>query len=331
MAFALQDSPPAAQDRLRTAVVERIRRLTEDTAELTLAAADPQAAPIEAGAHVRVDFGAGLVRCYSLCNAGERAERYVIAVKREPGSRGGSAAAHALAVGARVRVSAPINRFEPDWRESRHLLIAGGIGITPLYAMAQAALHRGHDFVLHYFVRDTGHAAFLAELNTAPFAGHLRLHAGLDADAVRARTADIVAEAGDNEGIYVCGPAPLIELVRTQAAARLPVQRIHWESFGGDDSAATAEGDAPFEIAIASGEGPFVVPPGQSALSVLLAAGVDAPFSCREGECGMCVVDVIEGIPDHRDRFLSDAVRAKNGCMALCVSRARSPRIVVDL
>lgn len=361
---------------MHPATVEAVRRLTADTIELTLAPAGGTPTVVEPGAHLRVGLDGGLERSYSLCNPGRASGRYVIAVKREPRSRGGSAAVHALRAGDTVGVAGPFNAFAVDWSERPLLLVAGGIGITPIYAMAQEAARRGHEFALHYFVRSAGHAAYLDALQRAPWAGCVTLHAGLEPEAVRGAVAALLAStaaaagagaaaepaaepaagagtavaasaragagAGTSAGLYVCGPRPLIDLTRELAAPLLAGRHIHWESFGGVDSAsaaagtatpigeATAEADHAFEIALASGAGPFTVQPGQSALAALLDAGIDVQFSCREGECGMCVVDVVEGEPEHRDRFLSDAARARGDCMALCVSRARGKRIVVD-
>lgn len=327
----IQQAPVAVSGAAARAQVEDIRRLSDDIVEIALAVPEDCWRPVEAGAHLRLDFGAGLVRCYSLCNIGDVPGRYVVAVKREADSRGGSAAAHALRIGDALAVAGPFNQFAPDWTEHRLVLVAGGIGITPLYAMAQAAAARGHDFVLHYFLREPRQAAYLDALSAGAYAPHLRVHAGLGPEEVQAAVAALLTEVTRDDGLYVCGPRPLIELVRAQAADVLPAARIHWESFGGNgDAAAAADADAPFEISLLSGEGPFTVPPGQSALAVLLAAGIDVPFSCREGECGMCVVEVIEGQPDHRDRFLSEDMRSRGKHIALCVSRARGPRIVVD-
>lgn len=342
---------------MNPATVEAVRRLTADTIELTLAPAAGACATVEPGAHLRLALGGGLERSYSLCNPGPARGRYVIAVKREPQSRGGSAAVHALRTGDTVGVTGPFNAFAVDWNERRLLLVAGGIGITPIYAMAQEAARRGHDFALHYFVRSAQDAAYLEALQSVPWAGCVTLHAGLEPAAVRAAIGALLADAGAGEGlgadlaaganaaagaaagagpgagVYVCGPRPLIELTRELAVPCVGAAHVHWESFGDGLEAAPATdtgADQPFEIALASGEGPFTVPPGKSALAVLLEAGIDVPFSCREGECGMCVVDVVEGEPEHRDRFLSAAARARGGCMALCVSRALGARIVVD-
>ncbi len=320
--------------------VSAVRTIAQDIVELTLVAQGGRFAPYEAGAHVRLHLGDGLERSYSLCGEPADGSRYVIAVRLEPASRGGSAAVHRLRAGDTLALSGPFNLFPVDWSEPCLVLLAGGIGITPVYAMALEAARRGHPFELHYFVRSHEHAAYADELRRLGLTAATQLHVGLDPAAVRAQVEAIVRRMHGGEGLYVCGPRPMIELAREVAGGTLAPGRIHWESFGGGEAAAAAAGaadsdseqpaDTPFEIRLASGEGPFEVPAGQSALQVLLAAGIDVPHSCREGECGMCVVDVVEGVPEHHDHFLSDAVRAGNGCMALCVSRARTASIVVD-
>jgi len=341
-AIASCETPAAAQSLPGTAAgaghglrvhVRAVRRLATDVIELVLEPEGGVAAPYEAGAHLRLRLAGGLERSYSLCPGGDG--RYVIAVKREENSRGGSAAVHALRVGDSLGFEGPFNAFALDWREKRLMLIAGGIGITPIYAMADEAWRRGHPFELHYFVRSHEHAAYAQVLRDAPYAAHVHLHVGLEADAVHRTLSDMAARTKVDDGAYVCGPRPLIDLARSLFEPLLGREHTHWESFGGaltpvPQRIEEATNEGAFELRLASGEGPFAVPPGCSALQVLLDAGIDVPHSCREGECGMCVVDVVEGTPEHRDRFLSDEVRASGQCMALCVSRARTATIVVD-
>ncbi len=312
--------------------VAALRREAQDIVSLELAAPEGAVLPAyEPGAHVRVNLPGGLERSYSLCNRNPGDGRYTLAVKKEAQSRGGSAAVHALRVGDALEIAGPFNLFPVDWCESRLVLVAGGIGITPIFGMAREAARRGHAFELHYLARGEAHAAFLADLREAGLAEHVHVHLGLEGGGVRALLAQRFASLGAGEGVYVCGPRPLIDLTRELAAARLPEAAIHWESFGGEGAPeAAADGDAPFDIRLVDGSGPFHVPVGKTALEVLLEAGLDVPYSCREGECGMCVLDVAEGEPEHRDRFLSPEVRASGSCMAVCVSRARSSVIVLD-
>ena len=321
------DSSQAGKHR---AAVVSVHREAEDTVCLVLAPCAGALPPFEPGAHVRVSLPGGIERSYSLCNRDPHDGTYALAVKKEAQSRGGSAAVHALKPGEEVELAGPFNLFEVDWREPHLVLVAGGIGITPIFSMAQAALRRGHSFELHYFARSDAHAAFLDDLRAAGYAGKVHLHIGLDAGQVQARLAQRFASLRATDAVYVCGPRPLIDLTRELAQAQLPASAIHWESFGGEGAVLDADGDTAFDIRLLDGSGPYHVPAGTTALQVLLDAGVDVPYSCREGECGMCVLDVAEGTPDHRDSFLSPEVRAGGGCMAVCVSRAKTPVIVLD-
>lgn len=323
--------PAAAHTGRCRVTVQQIRPEARDIVSVVLAPDEGGLPPYEPGAHVRVALPGGVERSYSLCNRGRCSGTYTLAVKREEHSRGGSAAVHALKTGDTLEISGPFNLFPVDWSESPLVLVAGGIGITPIFAMAQEALRRGHAFELHYFARGPEHAAFLQDLNDSVYGAHLHPHLGLDAGQVRAALDQRLSTLPAGAGVYVCGPRPLIDLTRALAQDRLPPSALHWESFGGDGEAPeAAEGDAAFEVRLLDGSGPFHVPVGQTALQVLLDAGVDVPHSCREGECGMCVVEVAEGIPDHRDHFLSPEVREAGQCMAVCVSRAKTPVIVLD-
>lgn len=328
MANTLTDTAVAHHCRV---TVQQIRTEARDIVSVVLAAADGSLPPYEPGAHVRMTLPGGVQRSYSLCNRGACAGTYTVAVKREEQSRGGSAAVHALRVGDTLKLSGPYNHFPVDWRESPLMLVAGGIGITPIFAMAQEAMRRGHTFELHYFARDAEHAAFLNDLHAGAYGNRVQAHLGLNAEQVGMTLEQRLHALPATAGVYVCGPRPLIDLTRALCSDRLPPSAVHWESFGAEATApAAVADDAPFDIRLLDGSGPFHVPVGQSALQVLLDAGVDVPHSCREGECGMCVLEVAEGLPEHRDHFLSAEVRESGQCMAVCVSRAKTPVIVLD-
>jgi vanillate O-demethylase ferredoxin subunit len=327
--MAISPAPGAAGGRHRV-TVSALREEAEDIVSVTLSSPEGALAPFEPGAHVRVHLPGGLERSYSLCNRDPRDGCYTLAVKKEPQSRGGSAAVHALRLGDALEIAGPFNLFPVDWSERHLVLVAGGIGITPIFSMGLEALRRGHSFELHYFARGAGHAAFLSDLRECAWRDRAHLHLGMEGEQVRALLAKRFEALGDGDAVYVCGPRPLIGLARELAGVRLPPCAIHWESFGGEGAVLESGGDQPFDIRLADGSGPYHVPSGKSALEILLEAGLDVPYSCREGECGMCVLDVAEGTPEHRDRFLNPEVRESNGCMAVCVSRARTPVIVLD-
>ncbi|MGW5437016.1 PDR/VanB family oxidoreductase [Nocardia asteroides] len=307
-----------------TVAVVRARTLaTPDVVVLDLAPAAGGAFPgYTAGAHIDVEAGPGLVRQYSLCGP-PGSGCYRLAVLNVADSRGGSRAMHALAVGTRVRISDPRNHF-PLVPARRHVLIAGGIGITPLLAMLWELERSGADHVLHYSARTRSRAAFFDELTVSP---RVRFHFD---DADPALLLDVARDLGDptpETAVYVCGPDGFLDYVLGKAAALgWPRQALHTERFG---AAPTAAG-AGFTVRLSSTGAEYRVPEDQSVLDVLLEHGVDAPFSCRQGICGECVVRVLAGDPDHRDDVLTEGERA-DGRFTTCSSRAHSPVLDLDL
>jgi vanillate O-demethylase ferredoxin subunit len=287
--------------------------------------------PFEAGAHIDVHLPNGIVRQYSLCNRPGERDRYVIAVLREPDGRGGSAAMHdGLAVGGRIAIGRPRNFF-PVVREARHhLLLAGGIGITPLLAMTRAFAAEGTPFTLHYCARSAARMAFREELTAPPFAPHVVLHLDDGPAEQRLDLAALLRGQAPGTHLYYCGPAGFMAAVRAAAeAAGWPADALHCEYFAAP--APIQAGGAGFELRLARRGLSLWVPPERSAVEVLAAHGIEVPTSCEQGICGTCLTPVLEGIPDHRDAVLSDAEKAANKEMTLCCSRARTPYLVVDL
>ncbi|MFI7118821.1 PDR/VanB family oxidoreductase [Amycolatopsis sp. NPDC049868] len=278
-----------------------------------------------AGAHVDVLIGSAAVRQYSLCGPPETG-RYRLAVLNEPASRGGSRAMHALEVGDRLRISAPRNRF-PLVTARRHLLFAGGIGITPLLAMVRQLRSEGGDYTLHYCARSRPLAAFAEELADDP-----RVTFHFD-DGEPDRLLDIDRDLGDprpDTAVYLCGPDGFMEYVLGKAEALgWPAEALHKERFGNDvgDGGPGPDG---FTVRLASTGAEYFVPGDRSVLDVLLEKGVEAPYSCRQGICGSCVRQVLSGEPDHRDDVLTDEERAE-GLFTTCSSRSLSPFLELDM
>lgn len=298
---------------------------------------------VEAGAHIEVRLPGNLTRHYSLMNTPGERHRYRIAVRLQPDSRGGSRYMHErLRVGDRLAISAPRNNFRLAEVPPLSVLIAGGIGITPLYSMIARLEQLGRDWKLHYAARSAASAPLLEELGQIerqrPGRVHLHFderHAGRPLDVWAA-----VAAASGDEGthFYCCGPTPMLAAFE-QACASLSSERVHVEYFGpkkipaNQTSAGLARPPAgeSFEVALRRSGVTVEVPPQRSILDVLLDAGIDAPFSCGEGFCGSCRTAVIEGQPDHRDTVLDAAERAQGDTMMICCSRSRSPKLVLDL
>ncbi|GAN78843.1 PDR/VanB family oxidoreductase [Acidocella aminolytica] len=286
--------------------------------------------PFTAGAHVDVHLPNGLVRQYSLYSAPDAGGDYEIAVLREPESRGGSVAMHALAVGDTLVISPPRNQFPLDETAEKTLLFAGGIGITPILAMAQRLHRLGLDFELHYCARTSSRAAFLNLLKGAPFAARVFTHFDDGEEAQKLNAPALLATPETGAHLYVCGPGGFMEHVLSSArAAGWEESRLHREYFSAP--VMETEGKQPFEIEIASTGQVLTVPADHTAWEVLDKAGLYVPVSCEQGICGTCLVGVKAGIPDHRDSYLTDEEHEANDQFTPCCSRAKSARLVLDL
>ncbi len=286
-----------------------------------------------AGAHIDVHIGPGLVRQYSLCGDTNSPECYSIAVKREEPSRGGSAALHAnIRAGADLEISAPRNLFPLEVGEGeRVLLVAAGIGITPIITMARELARSRRRFALLYFVRDRDACAFREEVSTSPLREATEVFHENTQERVRAILGARLNGSVVYDRIYTCGPGGFMSCVR-QVAAESGIQEdfVRSESFSaiGRKDEAASKG---FCLGLARTGVELYVPEGSSAVDVVRAAGIAIETSCEQGICGACIAKVLDGIPDHRDSFLTEAEKRRNDCMALCVSRARSEKLVVDL
>ena len=283
----------------------------------------PAVAP---GAHVDVYLANGMTRSYSLLHAGESPDRYLVGVKRDPNSRGGSRYMHEqLRVGTLLELSQPRNHFPLEEQAAYTVLIAGGIGITPILCMAERLERTGAPFELWYASRSRADLAFLPEL--ARFGERVRLHLDDEANAVLDMGA-IVAAAPADTHFYCCGPGPMLAAYEAAAAGRAP-ETVHLERFGASQPLATDGGG--FVVALARSGIELRVPTGSTLLQVLTSNGVAIDSSCEAGICGCCEVAVLEGEVDHRDEVLTPAQRAGNKSMMVCCSRAKGERLVLDL
>lgn len=286
--------------------------------------------PFTAGAHVRVALPGGNTNAYSLIDLdGQCAapREYVLAIRRDDLGAGGSKWMHALAAGDRVRAQGPQNDFALDSSDAPALLLAGGIGVTPLISMATALARAGRDWRMFYAARSAEAAAY-ADLLAERHGGRIALHRD-DLAGGPLPVAALVSGIAPGTHVYVCGPRPMIEAARHAAeAAGLAPDHIHSELF---QAATPQAGDAPFEVEIASSGQVLTIPPGRTIIEVLEENGIDIVYDCQRGDCGICQTTVLEGIPDHRDVVLSDAERAAGNVMQICVSRAISPRLKLDL
>ena len=286
--------------------------------------------PFEAGAHIDVHLGDKLVRQYSLCNPPGETHRYQIGVLRDANSRGGSQAMHDhIDTGSKLTISAPKNHF-PLVEAQRALLFAGGIGITPILAMAETLSARGAAFEMHYSARSPERAAFRERLAASHLAGQVHFHYDSgDADQ-KLNLAALLANPEAGTHLYVCGPQGFIDHVLGAARALgWPAAQLHVEYFSA--AAVDTGGDQAFDVKLASNGRIVTVPAGTTVLKALEAEGIEIAYSCEEGVCGTCLTRVLEGVPEHRDMYLTEEEQAANDQFTPCCSRAKTPMLVLDL
>lgn len=298
--------------------------------ELTAAAGGPLPA-FTAGAHIIVKLPNGMARQYSLTGDVDDRRRYVIAVQREAEGRGGSRWIYDnLREGDSLEIAAPVNHFALAAKAERHLLIAGGIGITPMLAMARSLERTGADYHLIYCARRPERTAFRDVLLSPPFHNRVRfVYTGKEAQ--RLDFAALLGAELPGTHAYCCGPAGMIRAFR-QAASHWPGERVHFELFTADPKATPPPAtDRAFTVEIASTGRRFEIPPDQSILAVLSSHGLEVPKLCESGYCGSCLTAVLEGVPEHHDSVQTDAEKAAGTYLTLCCSRARSDLLVLDL
>lgn len=310
-------------------VVSHVRAIARDVLQVDLQARAGESLPgAQAGAHIDLHLPQGLVRSYSLVNATDGAPlaHWRIAVGWDAHSRGGSHWIHEkLRVDQTLQAGAPRNHFAMDPAHRRVLLLAGGIGITPLHAMAQHCAADGVDWQLLACARSASRHAYAEELRAL---GGERVESWCDDE--RGGPPDLTSRLAEQrwDAIYACGPAPLLDAVG-RATAHWRPGSVRMERF----QAVQADVAAPqsFELVLARSALATEVASAESVLDALQRLGVDHPYSCREGLCGSCEAPVLEGEVDHRDSVLGAAEKAANRCLMVCVSRCSGPRLVLDL
>ncbi len=277
------------------------------------------------GAHVSVKAPNGLLRKYSLCNDPAERDRYLIAVKRETAGRGGSASmADDVKAGSTLPVSAPRNDFPLAPSPAGYILIAGGIGITPILSMARHLKATGGKFKLYYLTRSPETTAFRDELTAPQFRGLVTIHHD-GGDPAKALDLWPVLEKPRGH-VYCCGPRPLMDAVRDMTG-HWTSAAVHFEAF--QEAVKSTTEDREFKVRIMPSGASVDVPAGTSILEALRAAGNIVPFSCESGTCGSCKTKLVSGDVDHRDLVLAEHEKAAN--IMVCVSRARSGDIEIEL
>lgn len=318
------------ENTLRVRVLAR-RKESLQIDSFELGAADAGELPaFDAGAHIDVYLPNGLVRQYSLCNRPDQQDVYRIAVLCDIGGRGGSKAMHeTIFPGDVIRIGLPRNAFRLHPGKHHRTLLAGGVGITPLLSMAHALHQRGSPFDLHYFARSRSHAAFVNELRGAPFAGSVEFHFDDERSSRAPAIAQIMGRVAAGTHLYACGPAGL--LTRLQELATQHGHRpdhFHFENFS---PAPPVRGEAEFEVRLVRSGRSVRVGSNETVVAAVARAGVDIPVSCEQGICGTCLTAVLDGLPDHRDQYLTEAEHRRNDRFTPCCSRASSACLVLDL
>lgn len=296
---------------------------------------DGELPPFEAGAHIDVKLPSGLLRQYSLCRLQSDPRYYEIAVLKDPQSRGGSEQIHQLEIGESLQISEPKNHFPLVSKDSKSLLIAAGIGVTPLLPMAQTLQCSEAPFEFHYCAKTPQTAAFAAALEQSSFADKMHFHfTGVPQSSGRMNIQQVLSEHVQDSELYVCGPAEFISSVLEHAEAiGWPEERVHREFFSAPLTDLGHEDNTAFQVKLASTGQVLDVAENQAITDVLEENAIFIPVSCCEGVCGTCLTNVIEGEIEHRDVFLSKQERAEGKQMLLCCSRAKNKgdTLVLDL
>ncbi len=320
--------PEALSTRSLKARVSGKRQEADGIVALELSPMEGLLPAAQPGAHIDLCFPDKHAAQYSLVNGPTETDRYIIGVKREEAGGGVSRHVHdELQQGDEVEISPPKNRF-PLRRDSVNtVLIAGGIGITPILSMAKTLSHVNLDFVLHYFVRSESHTAFASDVST--LGQDAKLHVGLSAEQTQDQVSKILEKCEPATQIYVCGPPPMLEMVKRMSGDQgIPEKLLHTEYF---ENPNTIDLGGAFRVVLSRSDKVLDIPQGKSILNVLQENGIAVPSSCEQGACGTCVVKVLSGNPIHQDVYLTESERRQGNWIATCVSRSDSDELVLDL
>jgi ferredoxin-NADP reductase len=281
-----------------------------------------------AGAHVDLHLPNGLTRSYSLLNSPTESNRYVLGILSDRQSRGGSRYVHEnFRCGMTLPIGNPRNNFALDDAAESSLLVAGGIGITPILCMYRHLRGEGKTVRLVYCARSRTQAAFLDEL--AALGGHVDLYFDDEHDCKPFDLRGFLLTQPKHVHAYCCGPSVMLTAFEA-ACESAGIENIHIERFAADSTVVHSPGTS-YTVELAKRGRTLKVPADKSLLDTLLEAGVDVDYSCREGVCGACETRVLEGCPDHRDSVLSMAEKKANKTMMVCVSGAKCGKLVLDL
>lgn len=331
MSTTVLNNPATSTDAVMTTMTVRHKRKVADDIYL-FELAPPQGqplAPFNAGSHVVIVTPSGLTRRYSLCNAPSQTDAYIVAIKRDAKGDGGSVSmADKLHEGGTVSVSRPENYFAIDAATKSALLIAGGIGITPILAMVYELTVKKIPFRVIYCSRSPETTAFVEELSVSELAGRVRVHHDHGDLQKSLDLKPLVAEHADGEHLYCCGPRPLMSAVR-DLSRHWPSSTVHFEDFGTSEPPPQQGADKAFTVKLARKGITVPVPVGTTILDALRGAGIAVPSSCESGTCGSCRTGLLGGEADHRDFVLDEDEYDKD--IMICVSRAKTAELELNI
>lgn len=320
---------PKVSQELKLRITD-ITELTPAVKRFELRAADGGELPaFEAGAHIDIVTECGR-RSYSLANDSGERDRYVLGVLRETDGSGGSAWMHEnVSAGDTLAVMPPLNNFPLDPDAVEHLLIAGGIGITPILAMGHALKAKGAKWTLHYCTKSPGETAFLDEVKDV-FGDNVVFHHDGGDPAKGIKLDQVLGHHSDGTHLYICGPSGLLQAVRA-ASGHWPEGTVHFELFAPGDRPAPPPNEA-FEIVLSRRKTTLEVPTDKSILEVVREYGLEVDSSCEDGICSTCRTRLLGGVAEHRDDVLSDKEKAENRAIMICISRAKAgEKLILDL
>lgn len=312
----------------------RVKRISYEAENINsyelVALAGGDLVPFTAGCHIDLHLPNGMIRSYSLLNDQSERNRYVVAVNKDAASRGGSSFIHeTVQAGNIINISHPRNNFVLQEDAAHSVLIAGGIGIMLLLSMICRLETLGRSWELFYAARTRVAAAFIDELNALRPDVRSNVHVTFDQEPPgrMLNLSAIINNAPANAHLYCCGPVPMLEAFEAAAANR-PADHVHVEYFKTKVEPAARGG---FDVKLARSNRTIAVPAGKTILNALLDAGIAVSYACTEGVCGTCETRIVEGVPDHRDAFLSKEEQAANKTMMICCSGSKSPTLVLNL
>ncbi len=316
-------------------IAVRVARITQEAVDIRsfeLVSTDGAALPgFSAGSHLDVQLPGGLTRQYSLCNDPQESHRYLIGVLKDPNSRGGSQSMHdKVSQGDVIHISAPKNHFALAHAAKRHLLLAGGIGVTPILCMAERLSIANAEFEMHYCAREPARMAFHDRILASKFASRVQMHFDNGADTQKFDIGAALAQPVAGTHLYVCGPKGFMDAtLSTARGAGWQEDQLHYEFFSAEPVKLDTDGE--FQVKLASSGKIVTIPKDVAVTTALAAAGIEIATSCEQGVCGTCLTRVLEGTPDHRDMFLLPDEQEKNDQFTPCCSRSKSPMLVLDL